>query len=166
MPAPFHAEQPGAQAHPILRCETWNLSETAMTTPITPMNLTDVALVDPDRLALALEYMVKTGRGLTMLRGITQVELREVDQALWDELGSNPAQRVAVLVRFRCLIRVFAARRLADLLMHTGYRLLAPAARVAARMRLNADLGFNPVKFERALLQQLARTDSAPALAA
>ena len=43
-----------------------------MTTPITPMNLTDVALVDPDRLALALEYMVKTGRGLTMLRGITQ----------------------------------------------------------------------------------------------
>ena len=137
-----------------------------MTTPITPMNLTDVALVDPDRLALALEYMVKTGRGLTMLRGITQAQLREVDQALWDELGSDPAQRVAVLVRFRCLIRVFAARRLTDLLMHTGYRLLAPAARVAARMRLNADLGFNPVKFERALIQQLARTDSAPALAA
>ena len=33
-------------------------------------------------------------------------------------------------------------------------------------MRLNADLGFNPVKFERALIEQLARTDSTPALAA
>jgi len=137
-----------------------------MTTQIMPMNLTDVPLVDPSRLALALEYMVKTGRGLTMLRGITAAELREVDQALWEELGSNPAQRVAVLVRFRCLIGVFAARRLTNLLMHTGYPLLAPAARVAARMRLNADLGFNPIKFERALVEQLARTDSTPALAA
>ncbi|HEY7086064.1 MAG TPA: hypothetical protein VH519_14740 [Hyphomicrobiaceae bacterium] len=137
-----------------------------MPTPITPMNLTDVALVDPERLALALEYMVKTGRGLTMLRGITEAQLREIDQALWDELGSDPAQRVAVLVRFRCLIRVFATRRLANLLLHTGYRLLAPAARVAGRMRLNADRGFNAVKFERALIDQLARIDSRPALAA
>jgi hypothetical protein len=166
VPAAFHAEQPAAQAHPILVGDKWNLSETAMTTPITPVNLTDVALVDPNRLALALEYMVKTGRGLTMLRGITEAELREVDQALWDELGSNPVERVAVLVRFRCLIRVFAARRLVNLLMQTGYRLLAPAARVAARMRLNADLGFNPIKFERALIEQLARTDTRPALAA
>src|SRR5262245_66286172 len=137
-----------------------------MTTPITTMNLTDVALVDPDRLALALDYMIKTGRGLAMLRGITEAELREVDQALWNELGSNPAERVAVLVRFRCLVRVFAARRLANLLMHTGYRLLAPAQRVAARMRLNAEIGFNPIKFERALIEQLATTDTGPALAA
>ena len=69
-------------------------------------------------------------------------------------------------MRFRCLIGVFAARRLTNLLMHTGYPVLAPAARVAARMRLNADLGFNPIKFERALVEQLARTDSTPALAA
>jgi len=137
-----------------------------MTTPLTPVNLSDVARVDPNHLALALEYMVKTGRGLAMLRGITEAELREVDQALWEELGSNPAERVAVLVRFRCLIRVFAARRLANLLLQTGYRLLAPAQRVAARMRLNADLGFNPIKFERALIEQLATTDTGPALAA
>jgi len=130
------------------------------------MNLTDVPLVDAKHLAHAMEFMVKTGQGLTMLRGITEAELRQVDQALWDELSSNPAERVAVLVRFRCLIRVFAARRLADLLLHTGYRLLAPAVRVAARMRLNADLGFNPGKFERALIEQLARIDRGPALAA
>jgi len=137
-----------------------------MTTCLTPVNLTDVARVDPKHLALAMQYMVETGRGLTMLRGITEAELRQVDQALWDELSSHPAERVAVLVRFRCLIGVFAARRLANLLMQTGYRLLAPAVCVAARMRLNADLGFNPGKFERALIKQLERIDSGPALAA
>src|SRR5215470_1270881 len=117
-----------------------------MTTCPTPVNLTDVARVDPKHLALAMQYMVRTGRGLTMLRGITEAELRQVDQALWDELSSNPAERVAVLVRFRCL--------------------LGPAVCVAARMRINADLGFNPGKFERALIKQLERIDSGPALAA
>jgi hypothetical protein len=33
-------------------------------------------------------------------------------------------------------------------------------------MRLNASLGFNPVKFERALVAELARIDAEPAMAA
>src|SRR5882672_7354998 len=140
--------------------------EAAMTTQINALNLSDVTLVDPRNLALAMQYMVKTGRGLAMLRGITEAELREVDRALWDELGDNPAQRLAVLVRFRSLIAVFRARRLSDLLLHTGHRLLAPAVQVAACMRLNADLGFNPAKFERALVEQLGRVEAEPALAA
>jgi hypothetical protein len=44
--------------------------------------------------------------------------------------------------------------------------LLSPAVQVAARMRLNAGLGFNPVKFERALLAQLAKAQTDTALAA
>jgi hypothetical protein len=71
--------------------------------------------------------------------------------------GNDPIERLAVLVRFRCLIKVFGARRLRDLLMHSGHNLIAPAVQVAARMRLNADLGFNPVKFERALAELLAK---------
>jgi hypothetical protein len=140
--------------------------EAAMTTQIDALNLSDVRLVDPENLALAMQYMVETGRGLAMLRGITEAELREVDRALWDQLADNPVERLAVLVRLRCLVKVFAARRLANLLMHTGYRLIAPAVQVAARMRLNADLGFNPAKFERALVEQLGRMDAEPALAA
>jgi len=66
-------------------------------------------------------------------------------------------QRVAVLVRLRCLMKVFGARRLSDLLMHTGHSLIVPAVHVAARMRLNADLEFNPVKFERALRDLLSQ---------
>jgi hypothetical protein len=137
-----------------------------MTSRNSAVNFADVIPVDPHYLALTINYLVETGRGLAMLRGITEAQLREVDRALWDELGCNRAERVAVLVRLRCLIRVFAARRLTDLLLQTGYPLLAPAGRVAARMRLNADLGFNPAKFERALIEELGRIDPGPALAA
>ena len=94
-----------------------------MTTALNTVNLSDVPLVNPADLARPMQYMIDTGRGLAMLRGISKAELREVDHALWDEL--DPAQRVAVLMRFRCLVRVFGARRLADLLMHTGHNLIA-----------------------------------------
>jgi hypothetical protein len=140
--------------------------EAAMTTRSNTVNVSDVALVDARDLAIVMQYMVSSGRGLAMLRGVTETELREIESALWDELSDNPAQRVAIMVRFRCLIAVFRARRLSDLLMHTGYRLIAPSVQVAARMRLNASLGFNPVKFERALASELAKIEAAPALAA
>ena len=132
-----------------------------MTTALNTVNLSDVPLVNPADLARPMQYMLDTGRGLAMLRGITAAELREVDHALWDEL--DPAQRVAVLVRFRSLVKVFAARRLADLLLHTGYNVIAPAVHVAARMRLNTDRGFNPVKFERALQDLLSQLGPAKA---
>jgi len=137
-----------------------------MTTQSNTLNFTDVNLVNPRTLALAMKYMVDTGRGLAMLRGISEAELREIDHALWDALGDNPAERTATLIRFRCLIKVFGARRLRELLLHTGYNLIAPAVQVAARMRLNADLGFNLIKFERALVERLDTMDVDTALAA
>ena len=134
-----------------------------MTTALNTVNLSDVALVNPAELLRPMQYMIDSGRGLAMLRGISPAELREIDHALWSDL--DPAQRVAVLVRFRCLIRVFGARRLADLLLHTGHNLIAPAVHVAARMRLNADYGFNAVKFERALQDLLAQLGPAQSAA-
>jgi hypothetical protein len=128
-----------------------------MPTMLQTPNLTDVAPVDPQNLAVAMQHMIATGRGLAMLRGIGKDELREVDAVVAAKLGHDPAERLAVLVRFRCLIEVFRARRLADLLLNNGYNLIAPAVHVAARQRLNADRGFNPVMFERALSQLLAK---------
>jgi hypothetical protein len=121
------------------------------------VNPSDVALVDARSLALAMRSLVESGRGLAMLRGIGKAELAGVDRMLCAELGGDPAMRLAVLMRLRCLIEVFAARRLADLFLNTGYNLIAPAVEVAAAMRLNADRGFNPVKFERALVELMAR---------
>ena len=62
-----------------------------MTTMLNAVNLSDVALVSPEDLALPMQYMIDTGRGLAMLRGISQAELREVDHAIWDKLGAKPA---------------------------------------------------------------------------
>lgn len=128
-----------------------------MKTTLNTVNLSDVPLVDPQAMALPMQYMIDTGRGLAMLRGVSKEELREVDHALWGALGSDPVQRLAVLMRFRCMIRVFRSRRLADMLLDNGFNLIAPAVHVAARMRLNADLGFNALKFERALQELMAK---------
>ena len=126
-----------------------------------------MALVDARDLAIVMQYMVSSGRGLAMLRGITETELREIDGALWDELSDNPAAArrdrwCASAASSRCS----APAACSDLLMHTGYRLIAPAVQVAARMRLNANLGFNPVKFERSLVELLGKRDFELALAA
>ena len=129
-------------------------------TTLTTLNLSDVPMVSPQMLALAMQHMVDTGRGLAMLRGITKDELSEVDALLRVRMGDDPLQRLAVLVRFRCLIEAFRAKRLTNLLMRTGFNLIAPAVYVAARMRLNADRGFNAFKFERALVEQMAKFEA------
>lgn len=132
-------------------------------------NLSDVPPVNPADLGLPMQYLIATGRGLAMLRGISKAELAEVDEALWSELAADPEQRLAVLMRFRCLIGVFAAPRLAHLLLHNGFAVIAPAVHVAARMRLNARRGFSPARFERALrdlLSQLGPRNQADQLAA
>ena len=66
--------------------------------------------------------------------------------------------RVAVTPWLRALIQVFKARRLAELFL---LRVHADRAgrNVAARMRLNRESGFNPLKFERALQGLLRELD-------
>lgn len=125
------------------------------------IDLTDVVLVSPYDMTIPMQHMVDAGRGLIFLNGATAADLRQVDMAVWDKLDEDPAQRVAVLVRFRCLIEVFASQRLKALLMKKGFNLLAPALHVAASMRLNAERGFNPVKFERALVDLVTKLEVA-----
>jgi hypothetical protein len=121
------------------------------------VDTTDVPYAAPEALALPMRYLVESSRSLALLKGLSPKELRDVDAAVWDDLA--PDQRVVVLLRLRCLIRVFEARRLADLFLNYGHGLIAPAVYVAARMRLNTKLGFNPFKFERALRGLLAQMD-------
>lgn len=119
------------------------------------IDTSDVPYAAPEALALPMRHLVESGRGLALLKGLSPKELREVDAAVWDDIA--PDQRVAVLLRLRCLIRVFEARQLADLFLNHGHALIAPAVYAAARMRLNNKLGFNPFKFERALKALLAQ---------
>jgi hypothetical protein len=130
------------------------------------LDTTDVTPVGTHELMLAMQYMIDTGRGLALLNGLANAELREVDQAIWDDLSGDPNRRVAVLLRFRALVVVFRARKLRELLLGRGFRLIAPAVHVAARMRLNTQWGFNPLKFERALRDLLAQLDDGAARSA
>lgn len=125
------------------------------------IDLSDVPYVASEALSLPMRHLVDSGRGLALLKGLSQKDLREVDAAVWDDLV--PDQRVAILLRLRCLIRVFEARRLAELFLGQGHSLIASAVYVAARMRLNTARGFSPLKFERALKGLLAQMGERPA---
>lgn len=121
------------------------------------LDLTDVARVSSLEMAVPMNHLIDAGRGLVLLDGFSAEEMRAVDAAVWHRFACPPAERVAVLLRFRCLVQVFASQRMKLLFLRTGFNMLAPALHVAATMRLNAERGFNPLKFERALQDAMAR---------
>lgn len=126
------------------------------------MDDTDVPLVAPAELARAMRFMIDSGRGLVLLRGVSGADMRELESAIWHRLEGDLAQRRAVLVRFQCLVQVFSARRLHQLLLRRGFRLIAPAIQLAATMRLNATWGFSPHKFNLALQALVLELDRQP----
>ena len=119
----------------------------------------DVPAVSPDSLALPMQAMIAAGRGLVLLRGISDGELREVEHAVWDKLEGPSSKKVATLLRFRALVGVFVGSRLQQLFLRRGLALLGPAMQLAAEMRLNVQWGFNPMKFLRALEAELGEAD-------
>jgi hypothetical protein len=121
------------------------------------LDQTDVPLVGTHHMMAPMQHMIATERGLILLKGASNAELRELDATLWPHLEGDRTQRVAVLLRFRALVQVFGARRLKQLFLQRGHMMIAPAVHVAARMRLNAQLGFNPLKFERCLQDMLSQ---------
>ena len=123
----------------------------------TQIDLTDVPYVSPYDMTVPMQAMIEAGRGLVLLNGATAAELRRLDRSVWDRLDASPDVKMTVLLRFRSLIEVFAAPRLKALLLQKGFNLLAPALHVAATQRLNAERGFNAVKFERVLLDLVDR---------
>lgn len=125
----------------------------------TSLDRCDVPQVSPQSLALPMQAMVAAGRGLVLLRGISDRELRDVEHAVWDKLDGTSAEKVATLLRFRGLVGVFAGSRLQQLFLRRGLPLMSPALEVAAEMRLNVQWGFNSVKFLRALEAKLGEME-------
>jgi hypothetical protein len=123
------------------------------------LDRSDVPQVAAAALALLLQHMIDAGRGLVLLRGISDREMRDVEHAVWDKIHGPSSEKVATLLRFRCLIGVFAGSRLQELFLRRGLALVAPALEVAAEMRLNVHWGFNALKFTRALEARLAELD-------
>jgi hypothetical protein len=120
-------------------------------------DLTDVPAVEAADLAAAMRALIDDGRGLVLLRGLTDADLDTVQGELKRRFHAEPQQALAVFVRLRNLVEVFSARRLKEQLLDKGFALMAPALAVAASLRLNANRGFNPQRFMASLAEvQLA----------
>ena len=115
------------------------------------LDISDVPLVPATDLALVMRFMIDSGRGLVMMRGLSNADMQDLEETLWDRIEGDTAHRRAVLLRFQYMVDVFSARRLREQLMQRGFRMIAPAIQLAAGMRLNAKWGFSPHKFNAAL---------------
>lgn len=115
------------------------------------LNLADVPQIAASDLDMPMRLLISQGQGLALLKGLTEKEIREVEDRVWASFeGSNEA-RLAVALRFRALIEVFSSRRLKDLLLTRGYKLIAAAIVEASAQRLNVRFGFNSQKLLLAL---------------
>lgn len=106
-------------------------------------NLTDVPTVDASDLGFIIGLLIERGQGLALLRGLHETEIREIEETIWMEFPGASDARLAVALRFRALLDVFASRRLKALFLDRGFRLLAAVAREAAVRPLNVRFGFN-----------------------
>jgi hypothetical protein len=84
------------------------------------LDRSDVPLVASHELLVPMQHLIDGERGLAMLNGISSAERREVDHAVWNALKGCSARRVAVVLRFRALMQVFKAHRLAELFCVAG----------------------------------------------
>lgn len=112
---------------------------------------TDVPAVSLHDLYLPLKHLIAEGRGLAMLNGLSEAEIRSVETHIWEHFSDAPEKRVAVALRFRSLLQVFSARRLQDAFLQQGFKLIALAVAEGAHQRLNMRFGFKAQAFVMAL---------------
>ncbi len=118
------------------------------------VDTSDVPLVATRELVLALK-MLTSGRGLSMPSALSDLDLRQVEQLFWQVSRRSRQRKVAVLLRFRSLVIACQTRRIRALLTTHGQDAVLQALEAAAKMRLNAKWGFNPVKLARAVSEAL-----------
>ncbi len=122
-----------------------------MTATETNFDTTDLPMVRRAALALAMHLLIDDERGLILLRGATPADRASLEAKFWDCFDGDTREGVATLVRLWSLIDVFQARRMRELLLNRGFRVVQAAIEVAASSRLNVQWGFNPQRFVMAL---------------
>ena len=115
------------------------------------IDLADVPPVTTADLAVPMRIAIEHGHGLALYKGLSEAEIRAIEADLWTRFSHAPQTRLAVAIRFRALLAVFATRRLKHLFLKTGFKLIARALAEAATQRINADVGFSAQKFVLAL---------------
>jgi len=121
------------------------------------LNLADVPKVDASELDMPMRMLIEKGQGLALLKGLSEREIRELEDDIWADFEGSDEARVAVALRFRALLDVFAARRLKGLLVDRGFKLIVAAIKEASELPLNMRFGFNAQKLLMALDAATAR---------
>jgi hypothetical protein len=123
----------------------------------------DVPAVGLHDLYMPMRLLINEGRGLALLNGLSEADIRATECQIWAYFADAPEKRVAVALRFRALLDVFAKRRLKQEFLNQGFKLIARAVAEASTQRLNTHFGFSAQKFVSALTP--AARASAPAVA-
>lgn len=111
----------------------------------------DVPTVNLHDLYAPMRRLIEEGRGLALLNGLSETEIRDVESQIWTTFADRPQARLAIALRFRALLDVFATRRLRQEFMDQGFKLIARAVAEASKQRLNTRFGFTAQKFVVAL---------------
>jgi hypothetical protein len=119
------------------------------------VDTSDVPLVGARELALALKIL-SAGNLLLPSVTLSDEDLRRVEQDFWQISPRERVRKVAVLLRFRSFLAACQTRHVNELIARHGQMALVTALEAAAKMRLNAKWGFNPVKMARAMSEALA----------
>lgn len=111
-----------------------------MAAKLDPTDIPQVAASDLNR---PMQMLIEKGQGLALLTGLSEHDLRELETSLWSDFQTDPDIRVAIALRLRALVDVFAARRLKDMLLARGFKVIPAAIAAASKERLNTHFGFN-----------------------
>jgi hypothetical protein len=123
----------------------------------TAIDSSDVPAVGMHDLYMPMRHLISEGRGLALLNGLSESDIRTLESHIWAHFSDSPEKRVAVALRFRALLDVFSRRRLKQEFLNQGFKLIARAITEASTQRLNARFGFNAQKFVTALAPQACR---------
>lgn len=108
---------------------------------------TDVPAVSLHDLYAPMRRLISEGRGLALLNGLSETEIRDVESQIWADFADKPQARLAIALRFRALLDVFSTRRLRQEFLNQGFKLIARAVAEASTQRLNTRFGFTAQKF-------------------
>ena len=113
--------------------------------------MTDVAPVRPADLYLPMRKAIEKGQGLALLTGLSEGDIRALEEDVWAAFPNDGVTRLAVAVRFRALLDVCTGRRLQEQFKRQGFKFIARAVHEASCQRLNTRFGFSTQKFVRVL---------------
>lgn len=116
----------------------------------------DVPTVEADELVVAARmWLAEAHRGPVAIAAVAGRQVdpgHALERRIADAYGRDTERSLAIILRLRCLVAAFALRRFETRVKGGDDAWLIAAAAAAARIRVNADIGFSPVRLAWAIV--------------